>query len=193
MYSKDIERKVAIKYFHVLEEDVEDISLVELAKKAKLKYEDVLIFFPYNHIINRQKFIKLFINYIDDITLIKLSDEIKNEDLHLFEKVLEGIILRFEEIIKFKKSIKKISFSLNSKLINFKTLFFDNHLFMIRLLRLCNDQDNFVKLNLKAGILSSMYFKILLYFFNTDNPELDKIISKVDNDLKKIFEFKPIF
>ena len=66
MYSKDIERKVAIKYFHVLEEDMEDISLVELAKKAKLKYEDVLIFFPYNHIINRQKFIKLFINYIDD-------------------------------------------------------------------------------------------------------------------------------
>ena len=88
MYSKDIERKVAIKYFHVLEEDMEDISLVELAKKAKLKYEDVLIFFPYNHIINRQKFIKLFINYIDDITLIKLSDEIKNEDLHLFEKCL---------------------------------------------------------------------------------------------------------
>ena len=33
---------------------------------------------------------------------------------------------------------------------------------MIRLLRLCNDQDNFVKLNLKAGILSSMYFKILV-------------------------------
>ena len=136
---------------------------------------------------------KIFIKNIDENALILFNNEIKNEDITLYEKLLEGIFIRFEELFKNKKAIMKLSYNLNMKILNFNTLFFDNHIFMLKLLKLSGDKDSFIKLNIKSVLLNSLFLKFMIKFLNEDKININSLMRKVDEDLKKFFEIKFLF
>ena len=47
----------------------------------------------------------MFLQNLDNNVLIKLHAEISTENLSNFEKILEGIFIRFEELSKYKPAI----------------------------------------------------------------------------------------
>ncbi len=189
----DVENKIATEYINLLMNDKKDLTLKVIAKKTKIKYQDAILVFPHSDEMNKINFMKIFLSNLDAKVLNLLYQEVKGEQISFYEKLLEGIILRFEELLKYKKAIKKLSFNLNQKIFNFTILFFDNHLFMCKLLTLSGDRDKFIKLNIKAIILNGLFIKSLQNLLIEKNKDLDSTIRKIDNDLKLLFEAKILF
>ena len=86
-----------------------------------------------------------------------------------------------------------MSSSNSEKFLNFIILNNQNHKFILKLMRCCGDEDTFFKLNLKATLLNSLYIKNLNLLLNSQKITIDKIMSNLDKDLKKIFELSFLF
>ena len=54
-------------------------------------------------------------------------------------------------------------------------------------------QDLYFKLNIKATLLNSLYIKNLNELLNREEITIDKIMSNLDKDLKKVFELPFLF
>ena len=59
MSKNNIQTKIADVYINMLMEDVDDLSLKNISKKSKIKYEEAVIYFPYDNNINTIKFMKI--------------------------------------------------------------------------------------------------------------------------------------
>ena len=193
MSKSNIQTKIADVYISMLMKNVDDLSLKNISKKAKIKYEEAVTNFPYDNNINTIKFMKIFFTNLDQRVLDNFFKEIKDEEISLYEKILEGFILRFEELIKYEKAIKTLSNDFQKKLLNFKVLFLDNHLFMYKLLKLSGDKDNSLKLTAKAILLNSLFFKFLVKLIDSEVFDLDSFTRNIDNDLKNLFDAKFLF
>ena len=193
MSKSNIQTKIADVYISMLMKNVDDLSLKNISKKAKIKYEEAVTNFPYDNNINTIKFMKIFFTNLDQRVLDNFFKEIKDEEISLYEKILEGFILRFEELIKYEKAIKTLSNNFQKKLLNFKVLFLDNHLFMYKLLKLSGDKDNSLKLTAKAILLNSLFFKFLVKLIDSEVFDLDSFTRNIDNDLKNLFDAKFLF
>ena len=193
MSKNNIQEKIADVYINMLMEDVDDLSLKNISKKSKIKYEEAVIHFPYDNNINTIKFMKIFFTNLDQRVLENFLKEIKDVEISIYEKILEGFILRFEELIKYEKAIKTLSNDLRKKALNFKVFFLDNHLFMYKLLKLSGDKDNSLKLTAKAILLNSLFFKFLVKLIDSEVFDLDSFTRNIDNDLKNLFDAKFLF
>ena len=136
---------------------------------------------------------KLFNSKIDDEILILLNKEIRDEDATYFEKILEAFFIKFENLDKYKKALIFLSSKKRDKFLNFLILNNQNHKFFLKLLKCCGDHDPFIKLNIKATLLNSLYIKNLNILLNKEKTTVDKIMSNLDKDLKKVFELPFLF
>ena len=152
-----IKEIMALSYIEsLLKED--NFNLIKSAKKNKVDINKLNALFPYNSQSNQYELLKIFYSNICENVLIKFYNEIKNEDISLYEKVLEALFILFEMLYKYKKALTYVSSSLNKKFTNFVILRNQNHQFMIKLLKICGDQDDFFKLNVKVITLNIIYF-----------------------------------
>ena len=193
MNYKSLEDKIANQYIKMLLNEETKLTFRDIVRKAKVSFEEANIIFPFDEKLIKIKLMKIFIKNIDENALILFNNEIKNEDITLYEKLLEGIFIRFEELFKNRKVIIKLSYNLNMKILNFNTLFFDNHIFMLKLLKLSGDKDSFIKLNIKSVLLNSLFLKFMIKFLNEDKININSLMRKVDEDLKRFFEIKFLF
>ena len=168
-----------------------DLDLI--SNNLKLDIVAVKSLFPGSSDINTLELLKIFNSNIDDEILIIINKEIKDEDASYFEKILESLFIKFENLSKYKKAFVKLSSSFNNRFINFVYLNQQNHQFMIKLMICCGDEENFFKLNVKACILNAIYLKNLKVFLSEDNINLETVMRRLDNDLKKSFELKFLF
>ena len=193
MNYKSLEDKIANQYIKMLLNEETKLTFRDIVRKAKVSFEEANIIFPFDDKLIKIKLMKIFIKNIDENALILFNNEIKNEDITIYEKLLEGIFIRFEELFKNRKAIMKLSYNLNMKILNFNTLFFDNHIFMLKLLKLSGDKDSFIKLNIKSVLLNSLFLKFMIKFLNEDKININSLMRKVDEDLKRFFEIKFLF
>ena len=193
MNYKSLEDKIANQYIKMLLNEETKLTFRDIVRKAKVSFEEANIIFPFDDKLIKIKLMKIFIKNIDENALILFNNEIKNEEITLYEKLLEGIFIRFEELFKNRKAIMKLSYNLNMKILNFNTLFFDNHIFMLKLLKLSGDKDSFIKLNIKSVLLNSLFLKFMIKFLNEDKININSLMRKVDEDLKRFFEIKFLF
>ena len=193
MNYKSLEDKIANQYIKMLLNEETKLTFRDIVRKAKVSFEEANIIFPFDDKLIKIKLMKIFIKNIDENALILFNNEIKNEEITLYEKLLEGIFIRFEELFKNRKVIIKLSYNLNMKILNFNTLFFDNHIFMLKLLKLSGDKDSFMKLNIKSVLLNSLFLKFMIKFLNEDKININSLMRKVDEDLKRFFEIKFLF
>ena len=193
MNHKSLEDRIADQYIKMLAKDQKNLTLSNIVDKAKVSLEKANIMFPFDDELVKIKLMKIFLKNIDQGALKIFCDEIKDEKITFYEKLLEGIFIRFEELFKHKKAIKKLSYNLNMKILNFNILFFDNHIFMLKLLKLSGDNDSFIKLSIKSVLLNSIFFKCMIVFLNEDKMNINSLMRKVDDDLKKLFEINILF
>jgi len=170
-----------------------NLTFSNIVDKAKVSLEKANIIFPFDDELVKIKLMKIFLKNIDQGALTVFCDEIKDENITFYEKLLEGIFIRFEELFKHKKAIKKLSYNLNMKILNFNILFFDNHIFMLKLLKLSGDNDSFIKLSIKSVLLNSIFLRCMIMFLNEDKMNINSLMRKVDDDLKKLFEINILF
>ena len=192
MNNFEIKYLIADEYIHsVIREKKFDIDLI--SKKLKIDRSIVKTLFPYRDEINKWEYLKLFNSKIDDEILILLNKEIRDEDATYFEKILEAFFIKFENLDKYKKALIFLSSKKRDKFLNFLILNNQNHKFILKLLKCCGDRDPFIKLNIKAALLNSLYIKNLNELLNREEITIDKIMSNLDKDLKKVFELPFLF
>ena len=192
MNNFEIKYLIADEYINsVIREKKFDIDLI--SKKLKIDNSIIKTLFPYSEEINKLEYLKLFNSKIDDEILIFLNKEIRDEDATYFEKILEAFFIKFENLDRYKKALIVLSCERKDKLLNFLILNNQNHKFFLKLLKCCGDQDLFIKLNIKATLLNSLYIKNLNILLNKEKIKVDKIMSNLDKDLKKVFELPFLF
>ena len=192
MNNFEIKYLIADEYINsVIREKKFDIDLI--SKKLKIDNSIIKTLFPYSEEINKLEYLKLFNSKIDDEILILLNKEIRDEDATYFEKILEAFFIKFENLDKYKKALIFLSSKKRDKFLNFLILNNQNHKFILKLLKCCGDQDSFIKLNIKATLLNSLYIKNLHVLLTRQKITLDKIMSNLDKDLKKVFELTFLF
>ena len=96
--------------------------------------------------------------------------------------------MKFEVLDKYRKALIDLSSSLNKKINNFLILNHQNHIFMIKLLKISGDNDDNLRLNIKALVLNSIYLKNLNLFLSSQTVSLEKIMNNLDKDLNNIFK-----
>ena len=192
MNNFEIKYLIADEYINsVIREKKIDIDLI--SKKLKIDRSIINTLFPYSEEINKLEYLKLFNLKIDDEILIFLNKEIRDEDATYFEKILEAFFIKFENLDKYKKALIFLSSKKRDKFLNFLVLNNQNHKFILKLMKCCGDQDPFIKLNIKAALLNSLYIKNLNELLNIEEITIDKIMSNLDKDLKKVFELPFLF
>ena len=188
----EIKYLIADEYINsVLREKNFDLKLI--SKKLKIDSSIIETLFPYSDKINRLEYLKLFNSKIDDEMLILFNKEIRDEDATYFEKILEAFFIKFENLDKYKKALIYLSSKKRDKFLNFLILNNQNHKFILKLLKCCGDLDPFIKLNIKAALLNSLYIKNLNELLNKEEITIHKIMSNLDKDLKKVFELPFLF
>ena len=192
MNNFEIKYLIADEYINsVIREKKFDIDLI--SKKLKIDSSIINTLFPYSDEINRLEYLKLFNSKIDDEILILLNKEIRDEDATYFEKILEAFFIKFENLDKYKKALIFLSSKKRDKFLNFLILNNQNHKFILKLMKCCGDTDPYFKLNIKATLLNSLYIKNLNELLNREEITIDKIMSNLDKDLKKVFELPFLF
>ena len=171
----------------------ENFDLNAISKTLKIDNSVIQTLFPYSEKINKLEYLKIFNSKIDDEILILFSKEIRDEDATYFEKILEAFFIKFENLHKYKKALIVLSSENKDKLLNFLILNNQNHKFILKLMKCCGDKDPFIKLNIKAALLNSLYIKNLNELLNRKEITIDKIMSNLDKDLKKVFELPFLF
>ena len=183
---------IADEYINsIIREKKFDIDLI--SKKLKIDSSIIKTLFPYSEEINKLEYLKLFNSKIDDEILILLNKEIRDEDATYFEKILEVFFIKFENLDKYKKALIFLSSKKRDKFLNFLILNNQNHKFILKLMKCCGDKDPFIKLNIKAALLNSLYIKNLNDLLNRKEITNDRIMSNLDKDLKKVFELPFLF
>ena len=192
MNNFEIKYLIADEYINsVIREKKFDIDLI--SKKLKIDRSIIKTLFPYSEEINKLEYLKLFNSKIDDEILILLNKEIRDEDATYFEKILEAFFIKFENLNKYKKALIYLSSKKRDKFLNFLILNNQNHEFILKLMKCCGDKDLYFKLNIKATLLNSLYVKNLNELLNKEEITIDKIMSNLDKDLKKVFELPFLF
>ena len=192
MNNFEIKYLIADEYINsILKGESFDLNLI--SKKLKLDNSIIKTLFPYSKEINKLEYLKLFNSKIDDEILILLNKEIRDEDATYFEKILEAFFIKFENLDKYKKALIFLSSKKRYKFLNFLILNNQNHKFILKLMKCCGDKDPYFKLNIKATLLNSLYIKNLNELLNREEITIDKIMSNLDKDLKKVFELPFLF
>ena len=192
MNNFEIKYLIADEYINsVIRKKKIDIDLI--SKKLKIDSSIIKTLFPYSDEINKLEYLKLFNSKIDDEILIFLNKEIRDEDATYFEKILEAFFIKFENLDKYKKALIFLSSKKRDKFLNFLILNNQNHKFILKLMKCCDDKDPYFKLNIKATLLNSLYIKNLNQLLNIEEITIDKIMSNLDKDLKKVFELPFLF
>ncbi len=187
---KEIELKLCETYFSVLSKtSTHNITLDELCAASKISYEKAKKIIPTN--FNEDFFfLKLFILKVDSEVLEELKNEIQDDDVStIYDKILEGITLRFEKFLKNKTAIQILSHDLDKRINIFFKLLKENYSFMINLLKLVEENQNCFLQNIKSVALNFVFIKGLEKFLEDEAQDVDTTVRFIDKHLTEIEDF----
>ena len=187
---KEIELKLCETYFSILSKtSTYNITLDELCATSQISYEKAEKIIPTNFNENFF-FLKLFISKVDREVLDELKNEIKDDDVStVYDKILEGITLRFEKFLKNKTAIQILSHGLDKRINIFFKLLKENYSFMINLLKLVEENHNCVFQKIKSVALNFVFIKGLEKFLQDESQNVDATIRFIDKYLTEIEDF----
>ena len=187
---KEIESKLCETYFSILSKtSTYNITLDELCVASKISYEKAKKIIPTN--FNEDFFfLKLFISKVDSEVLEELKNEIQDDDIStIYDKILEGITLRFEKFLKNKTAIQILSHDLDKRINIFFKLLKENYSFMINLLKLVEENQNCFLQNIKSVALNFVFIKGLQKFLEDEAQDVDTTVRFIDKYLTEIEDF----
>ena len=143
-YDQDLKWKLCEAYFSVLNDtNKNSINLKELCFKINVSLDKVKTLIPEKS-VNNIFFLKILINKLDNEALEELETDISEDTISSnYDKILEGLTLRFEKFLIYKPALQIVSDTPESKVENFFKLFQENYSFMFNLLDLVDLWMNF--------------------------------------------------
>ena len=160
--NKNLEWELCEAYFSILEKSMtSEISLDKLCAEAKTSREEVEKIAPYNPKNYRIFFLKILISKLDREVLAELKEDIADDTISSnYDKILEGLSLRFEKYFQYKQSLKILSSNSKGRIEIFLNVFRENYNFSSNLLTLVEEDQNCGIKTLKSLALnSSSFFK----------------------------------
>ena len=182
---QNLEWKLCEAYFSILEKNItSQVSFEELAMAAKISKEQVETIVPKQSKDYRIFFLKILISKIDSDVLTELKEDLVDDTISsTYDKILEGLSLRFEKYIQYKSSLKILSSNSKQKLEVFLNVFKENFNFSFNLLTLIEkDQKCGIK-TLKSLALNIVFTKSLEIFLKDENKDIDSVIRYLDKYL----------
>ena len=188
---QDLKWKLCDAYFSILNDtNLNSINLEDLCLKSKVSYDEAKKIFPKNSVNNYFFFLQTLITKLDNETLEELKKDIENDTISsTYDKILEGLTLRFEKFLEYKPAFKIISEKLESKVENFFALLQQNYSFMFNLLDLVENKQNCILKTIKSSALNSLFTKAVEIFLKDENNNLDSTVRFLDKYLKEIEDF----
>ena len=183
--NQNLEWKLCEAYFSILEISMSsDISIDILCIEAKLSREEVEKIVPNNPIDLRIFFLKILISKLDRDVLTELKEDIADDTVSsTYDKILEGLSLRFEKYFQYKQSLKILSNNFKQRGEVFLKIFRENYNFSSNLLTLIEEDQNCVIKTLKSLALNIVFTKSLEIFFKDEQKDIDKVIRYLDKYL----------
>ena len=184
---RQLELKLCETYFSIIKKTKTfNISLEELCSESKVSYDNAIKIIPANFIEN-YFFLKILISKIDTEVLDELKTEIIDDDVStVYDKILEGMTLRFEKLIMYKIAIQNLSQGFDKKINIFFNLLNENFSFMTNLLKLVEKQNqNCVLQNVKSLALNLVFIKVKGHKKSGLKDEIDNIFNLVDKASRK--------
>ena len=177
--------KLCETYFSLLEiKMTPEISLDQLCLETKISKEEVKKTVPKNSYDYRIFFLKVLISKIDREVLTELKADIVNDDISSnYDKILEGLSLRFEKYFKYKKPFIIMSQNSKQRIEVFLNVFKENYNFTFNLLTLIEEDKNCGIKALKSLALNIVFIKSLEIFLKNENIDLDAVIRHLDKYL----------
>ncbi len=182
---QNLEWKLCEAYFSILEISMSsDISIDKLCIEAKLSKKEVEKIVPNNPIDHKIFFLKILISKLDTDVLTELKVDIADDTVSSsYEKILEGLSLRFEKYFQYKQSLKILSKNSKQRVEVFLKIFRENYNFSSNLLTLIEEDQNCVIKTLKSLALNIVFIKSLEIFFKDEQKDIDKVIRYLDKYL----------
>ena len=183
--NENLKWKLCEAYFSILEINMSsDISIDKLCIEAKLSKEEVGKIVPNNSLDYRIFFLKILISKLDREVLTELKVDIADDTVSsTYDKILEGLSLRFEKYFQYKQPLKILSNSYKQRIEVFLNVFLENYNFSSNLLTLIEGDQNCVIKTLKSLALNIVFTKSLEIFFKDEKKDIDKVIRYLDKYL----------
>ena len=185
MDDKNLVWELCETYFSILEISMtSEVSLDQLCSASKIPSQTVEKLVPKNSYDYRIFFLKVLISKIDREVLTELKADIVDDDISSnYDKILEGLSLRFEKYFKYKKSFIIMSQNSKQRIEVFLNVFKENYNFCFNLLTLIEEDKNCGIKALKSLALNIVFIKSLEIFLKNENISLDAVIRHLDKYL----------
>ena len=184
----DLKSKLCEAYFSIINSSLKtDIFIEELCVKSKVSIEDAQTVLPKMQKDYKNFFLTMLLLKLDQETLNEFKEEIYHDNVStIYEKMLEGITLRFEKYLPFRPALRILSEGLDLRAKNFLELLENNHFFMLNLLDLLESNKNQCTKILKSIALNLAFIKTIDIFLKEENSSLDSTIRYLDKYLHEI-------
>ena len=188
--NENLEWKLCEAYFSILEISMSsDISIDKLSIEAKFSKEEVEKIVPSNPMHYRIFFLKILISKLDKEVLNELKVDIADDTVSsTYDKILEGLSLRYEKYLEYKKSFKILSKNSKQRIEVFFNVFKENYYFSYNLLTLIEEDQNCALKTLKSFALNIVFVKSLEIFLKDDNEDIDVVMRYLDKYLSDMQE-----
>tara|TARA_Y100001978_G_scaffold200671_1_gene217406 strand:- start:296 stop:904 length:609 start_codon:yes stop_codon:yes gene_type:complete len=183
--NQNIEWELCKAYFSILEINMSsEVSLEQLITTAKVSREEVEKKVPKNLKNYKIFFLKILISKLDKEVLDELKADIMHDTFSsTYDKILEGLSLRFEKYLQYKKSFKILSKNSKQRIEVFLNVFKENSNFSSNLLTLIEEDQNCVFKILKSIALNIIFIKSLEIFLKDNKEDIDVVIRHLDKYL----------
>ena len=183
--NQNLEWKLCQAYFSILEMNmISEVGLDQLCEVSKISLENVEKIVPENPINYKFFFLKILISKLDKEVLSEFKVDIANDTISsTYDKILEGLSLRFEKYLEYKQSFKNVSKNSKEKIEVFLNVFKENYIFSSNLLNLIEEDQNCGLKILKSLAINIVFIKVLEIFLKDDTKDIDAVIRHLDKYL----------
>lgn len=183
--NQNYESRLCKTYFSIVESNLTtDVTLDQICEEAKISREEAEKIVPNNSLDYKYFFLKILISQLDKEVLTELKEDLADDIISsTYDKILEGLSLRFEKYLQFKKAFKILSNNTKQKVEVFFNVFQENYFFTTSLLNLVESEINCGRITLKSIFLNIIFLKGLEIFLKNESKEIDPVIRNLDKYL----------
>ena len=185
---QDLKWRLCDAYFSILVSSKKSSIIIEdLCLQCNVSYDEVKKIIPEDSIHDKFYFLKILISRLDKETLEEFKTDVFEDSISTtYDKILEGITLRFEKLLEYRPALKIFSEGSDRKTEIFFKLLQQNYSFMFNLLDLVESKQNCGLKTIKSVALNIVFIKGMEVFLKDENNNLDSTLRYLDKYLKDI-------
>ena len=185
---QDLKWRLCEAYFSILVSSKKSSIIFEdLCLHCNVSYDEAKKIIPEDSIHNKFFFLKILISRLDKETLEEFKTDISEDTISsTYDKILEGLTLRFEKFLEYKSAFKIMSNVKERRVEIFFKLLQQNYLFMSGLLDLVENNPNCSVKTIKSVALNILFIKAIEVFLKDESNNIDSTVRYLDKYLKDI-------